>query len=249
MDAQKNFLPIQDRHKIIYRLLNSENSFPIEVKIYCRLLPCRGKPPWFESDHRKRWRTATWTAGPLISPPQGTSNGAMVHHDAWTASFPQPPPALGSTLFSLFLRLGNRSWFQQKEDNQMTDSGPFPMLWPQRWVAFHLQEGVFIWMISAAHFPEGYGRKKSSHLCVGALHRLAQTDVADSASQICHYFLPVIFLGRFPKLCRPSTARRRKRTLFFLLKQRKILCCTREKLVCHTREAVALSLCLSLKLK
>lgn len=46
MGAQKNFLPIQDRHKIIYRLLKSENSLPIEVKIYCRLLPCRGKPPW-----------------------------------------------------------------------------------------------------------------------------------------------------------------------------------------------------------
>lgn len=59
MAAQKNFLSIQDRHKIIYRLLYSENSFPIEAEIYCKLLPCRRGPPWFESDHRKRWRAAT----------------------------------------------------------------------------------------------------------------------------------------------------------------------------------------------
>lgn len=176
MGAQKNFPPVQDRHKLIYRLLDSENSFPIEAEFYCRLLPCRRKPPLFESDHRKRWRAAPWATGPH-------SNGAMAHHDA---SFRQSPPALGSALFSLFLRLEKRSRFQQQEDNQMTDSGPFPYSQNfyqvinlcfdhQDELQFHLQEDVFIWMLSAAHSPEGCGRKKSSHLCGGALCRLAQT--------------------------------------------------------------------------
>lgn len=45
--------------------------------------------------------------------------------------------------------------------------------------------------------------------CVGLLKQ----DVADSTSQVCHYILPLIFLGRLPKLCRSPTERRRKRTL------------------------------------
>lgn len=170
----------------------------------------------------------------------------MAHHDAWTASFPQLSPALGTTLFSPFLRLGNRRWFQQQEDNQMTDSGPFPhnqnfcqilnlCVDYKAELQFHLQEGVFIWMLSAAHSPEGCGRKKSAHLCVGLLKQ----DVADSASQICHYIFPFIFLGRFPNLCRSPRTRRRKRTLFLLLQQRKVVCWTREKIVCCTREVCA----------
>lgn len=45
MGAQKNFPPIQDRHKLIYRLLDSENSFPIEAEFYCRLLPAEENHP------------------------------------------------------------------------------------------------------------------------------------------------------------------------------------------------------------
>lgn len=90
---------------------------------------------------------------------------------------------------------------------------------------FHLKESVFIWMLCAAHSLEGCGRKKSAHLCVGLLKQ----DVADSASQICHYILPFIFLGRFRKLCRSPRARRRKRTFFILLQQTKVVCWTREK--------------------
>lgn len=67
---------------------------------------------------------------------------------------------------------------------------------------------------------------------------LLKQDIADSASQVCRYILPFIFLGRFSKLCRSLTARKRKRTLFFLLQQRKILCCARENMMFCTREAV-----------
>lgn len=45
-------------------------------------------------------------------------------------------------------------------------------------------------MVSAAHSPEGCGRKKSSHLHAKALHGLAETQDADSANPICHYVLP-----------------------------------------------------------
>lgn len=83
-------------------------------------------------------------------------------------------------------------------------------------------------MLSAAHSPEGSGRKKSSHLRVEALCGLAQTqDTADPASPICHYVLPLIFLGILPKVCKPPMARR-KRTLLFFLQLQKIACCTRE---------------------
>lgn len=166
MGVQKIFLPIQDRHKIIYRLLGLEKSFPIRAEIYCRLLPCRRKSPCSESDHRKRWRAASHLSNWSSSfSPQGTSNDAMAHHDAWTASFPQPSPALGNTLFSLFLRLGKRSWFQQQENNQMTDSGPFPhnqnlsdfklVLWPKRWVAIPPARRCFYRDALYSLFPRG----------------------------------------------------------------------------------------------
>lgn len=46
-------------------------------------------------------------------------------------------------------------------------------------------------MVSAAHSPEGCGRKKSSHLHAEALRGLAETqDAPDLASPICHYVLP-----------------------------------------------------------
>lgn len=83
-------------------LFCSEGTFPTETAIYSSL-PWRSNQPglnltsWGDGSHLSSWSS--------FSPTQGTNN-VLVSHDAWTASFSQPPPALGNTSLSPFPRLG-----------------------------------------------------------------------------------------------------------------------------------------------